>query len=144
MENKASIKGKNKIIFCTCTKSGCKLKYCECVKYGRECTDLCRCLKCKNSKGQTINNKIYKVCYVNSICIIDNEISLNGRALNDKKFLNKKRAQKGENISNKKNKSKKDKESNSIENQNYANEGLFDENGKMIFKHINLNNFKNF
>ena len=100
--------------------------------------------KCKNSKRQNINNKIYKVSYVNSIAIIDNEISLNGRALNNKKFLNKKRPQKGQNISNNKHKSKYIKENNSIEKENYANESLFDENGNMIFKHVNLNNFKNF
>ena len=47
IENKSSINEKNKTIFCTCTKSGCKLKYCECVKFGRECTQMQKFKKAK-------------------------------------------------------------------------------------------------
>ena len=64
---------KIKKLFCTCSKSGCKLKYCECYKNGLECTDLCRCTKCENTKiPNEKNNFILKMCYANSIYVIDN------------------------------------------------------------------------
>lgn len=47
LENNKEIK---KEVFCTCSKSECKLKYCECFKLGQVCTNLCKCIKCKNSK----------------------------------------------------------------------------------------------
>ena len=64
---------KIKKLFCTCSKSGCKLKYCECYKNGLECTNLCRCTKCENTKiPKEKNNFILKMCYANSIYVIDN------------------------------------------------------------------------
>jgi hypothetical protein len=33
---------------CTCTKSSCQKKYCECFKNGDKCKDTCRCLNCLN------------------------------------------------------------------------------------------------
>ena len=36
-------------IFCTCTKSNCNKKYCECFKFGKKCNDKCRCSNCLNS-----------------------------------------------------------------------------------------------
>ena len=36
------------IIFCTCSKSGCNKKYCECYKEGLKCNIKCRCVKCLN------------------------------------------------------------------------------------------------
>ena len=42
---------KNKIkeiIVCTCSKSGCNKKYCECYKEGLKCNIKCRCINCLN------------------------------------------------------------------------------------------------
>ena len=48
------------IVFCTCSKSGCNKKYCECYKEGLKCNIKCRCVKCLN-------------CDENSDKAIDNE-----------------------------------------------------------------------
>ena len=84
----------NKKIFCKCSKSGCKLKYCECFKAKQECTDLCRCFNCRNSKNPklTFNNKYNEVYPVNSIQIIHNILFEEENQKNCKaNFLNKKR-----------------------------------------------------
>lgn len=36
---------------CTCKKSGCNKKYCECFAYGISCGEYCRCENCKNCNG---------------------------------------------------------------------------------------------
>lgn len=33
---------------CNCKKSHCLKKYCECYQAGVKCTDLCKCINCKN------------------------------------------------------------------------------------------------
>ena len=33
---------------CTCKKTGCSKKYCECYNAGIECTELCKCEDCTN------------------------------------------------------------------------------------------------
>ena len=35
-------------VVCTCTKSNCNKKYCECYKSNQKCTFKCRCVNCKN------------------------------------------------------------------------------------------------
>lgn len=35
---------------CHCKKSECQKKYCECYQAGVKCSDMCRCLQCKNGK----------------------------------------------------------------------------------------------
>lgn len=35
-------------VLCTCAKSNCTKKYCECYKSNQKCTDKCRCINCKN------------------------------------------------------------------------------------------------
>ena len=35
-------------VICTCTKSNCNKKYCECYKSNQKCTYRCRCVNCKN------------------------------------------------------------------------------------------------
>lgn len=34
---------------CTCKKSGCLKKYCECFKSGEVCNENCDCIGCKNN-----------------------------------------------------------------------------------------------
>lgn len=36
---------------CSCRKSGCLKRYCECFNAGVLCHDLCKCLGCKNFEG---------------------------------------------------------------------------------------------
>ena len=36
------------IVVCTCSKSGCNKKYCECYKEGLKCNIKCRCINCLN------------------------------------------------------------------------------------------------
>ena len=68
---------KSDIVTCTCTKSGCNKKYCECYKNGSKCNSACRCVSCENSE-HFLNVKrigeIYECCPANSIYIIKNEI----------------------------------------------------------------------
>ena len=60
-QNKENINTANKeIVFCTCSKSGCNKKYCECYKEGLKCNIKCRCVKCLN-------------CEENSYKAIENE-----------------------------------------------------------------------
>ena len=33
---------------CSCQKSGCSKKYCECYNNGKKCNNSCSCLECKN------------------------------------------------------------------------------------------------
>lgn len=35
---------------CTCKKSQCRKKYCECYNAGLKCTDDCECCDCHNGK----------------------------------------------------------------------------------------------
>ena len=44
------------IIFCTCSKSGCNKKYCECYKEGLKCNIKCRCVKCLNCEENSEKN----------------------------------------------------------------------------------------
>lgn len=36
---------------CSCRKSGCLKRYCECFNAGVLCSDLCKCIACKNFEG---------------------------------------------------------------------------------------------
>lgn len=68
-------KPKTELVTCTCTKSGCNKKYCECYKNGSKCNPLCRCVACENSEnGKKSKDVQYECCLANSIYIIKNKI----------------------------------------------------------------------
>ena len=142
---------------CTCTKSGCNKNYCECFKSGNKCTSLCRCIDCENTDD---NNKLrnknifnYECCPANSIyitknkCIIENIKNLNEEerdilkydnyeVKNDKMICKKRKRDEGE-ISEDNNNIKKNKK-NKNEDNILFNDSLFDKNGKVILRHINM------
>ena len=41
-------------IICTCSKSNCNKKYCECYKAGIFCNNKCRCINCMNDKKKNL------------------------------------------------------------------------------------------
>ena len=117
-------KKNNESIFCTCSKSGCNKKYCECYKNKVKCTKLCRCIKCENrNMPQVEMPKIYKCCHANSIYIIGNKLTVENSEI--KKVIKNNKKHK---ILNKKTKRDNKKNTGS----------LFDKDGKMIFTHIKL------
>ena len=42
-------------VLCTCAKSNCTKKYCECYKSNQKCTYKCRCVNCKNGVKTSFN-----------------------------------------------------------------------------------------
>ena len=94
--NNMKYSNENFIIICTCTKSNCNKKYCECYKNGKKCNDKCRCLNCMNSENKpqihntnlTINNNNYILYNDNKIDnkIIENNDNINN--INNKKEEN--------------------------------------------------------
>ena len=58
-------------ISCTCSKSGCNKKYCECFKAGKYCNEKCRCLNCLNGNKSDDNDNL------NSISLSEKKNSLN-------------------------------------------------------------------
>ena len=42
------------IIICTCEKSNCNKKYCECFKANQKCNDKCRCVNCNNKDNYSV------------------------------------------------------------------------------------------
>ena len=135
----------NKKVFCKCTKSGCNLKYCNCFKAKQECTDLCKCFNCGNSKNPKMifNNKYNKVYLANSIQIINNILFEEKNQENCKdNFLKKKRKKLCKDIQNRKiDMNNEDKNLDVYVNNRQK---LFDENGKMIFKHSKLSQFSKY
>ena len=152
-------KSKKVKIICTCTKSGCNKNYCECFKAGQKCSDLCRCISCENN-DQILNKKLnnnYQCNLVNSIYIIKNKIYIEdikditmkkieeickGDSFNLKhEFIgiNKKRKREEENNNNiNDEKTNKIKKMENSQNLGEYNDSLFDKNGKVILRHINL------
>ena len=50
-----------KTVFCTCSKSGCNKKYCDCYKENQKCNIKCRCINCLNlpeDQSKNSNDKI--------------------------------------------------------------------------------------
>ena len=152
-------KSKKSKEICTCTKSGCNKNYCECFKSGNKCSSLCRCIGCENTEeNEKLKDKIYnnyKCCLANSICIIKNEISIekndiklplrgeinNKNSMNEGKkckIINKKRRREENKIDDEVNISKSQKNINIEKEEDLFNDSLFDKNGKVILRYINL------
>ncbi|GBF97551.1 hypothetical protein Rsub_10152 [Raphidocelis subcapitata] len=45
---------------CNCKKSGCLKKYCECFQGGIFCSEICRCLDCKNYEGSDARDTVMR------------------------------------------------------------------------------------
>lgn len=134
---KSSENKKNKEV-CTCTKSGCNKKYCECYKNGNKCSSLCRCIGCENLEEDLKNKKvIYQCCLANSVSISKNNIYIDEikdgkitKNSNDEfnfKTLNKKRNRnKSEKLNEiKSEKNKKEKNNNQIKPNRFLKYGPF-------------------
>ena len=145
-------KMKKEKIICTCTKSGCNKNYCECFKIGQKCSILCRCIGCENNdqiQSQKYNYN-FQCNLANSIYIVKNklyiedvkkkEILYGGKlSINKTEFIgiNKKRKREENKNEEEKNNNKMKKTEDSDE-ANLFNDSLFDKNGKVILRHINL------
>ena len=151
-ENVAKMKKSKEI--CTCTKSGCNKNYCECFKSGNKCTSLCRCIGCENNEDNTKtkkNNNDYERCPANSIYIIKNKIFIDNidiQKFDDNDYfkfyeyyenkinkLSKKKRKRDDN----KNPEEDNEQKETINEPNgYFNDSLFDKNGKVVLRHINI------
>ena len=140
-------KSKKERIICTCTKSGCNKNYCECFKIGQKCSSLCRCIGCENNdqiQSKKYNNN-YQCNLANSIFIIKNklyieDINLKREEIRKKEFIgNNKKRKREENEEEELNNNNKNKKiEDSSDDVNLFNDSLFDKNGKVILRHINL------
>ena len=151
-------KSKKEKVICTCTKSGCNKNYCECFKIGQKCSSLCRCIGCENN--DQIQSKRYNYNYqcnsANSIYIIKNKIFVENmkEKIKDEFYgdsnpirkydfvgISKKRKrEENKNEEDEKNfgKNIKNKKNENSDEINLFNDSLFDQNGKVILRHINL------
>jgi hypothetical protein len=144
---------KKEKIICTCTKSGCNKNYCECFKIGQKCSSLCRCIGCENNDQIQMKkyNNNYQCNLANSIYIVKNKLYIEDvkkkEALNAVmvstnikcEFIgNNKKRKREENKNEEENGGKKIKKIEDSEDVNLFNDSLFDKNGKVILRHINL------
>ena len=138
---------KKEKIICTCTKSGCNKNYCECFKIGQKCSSLCRCIGCENN--DQIQSKKYNYNYqcnlANSIYIVKNklfseDIKKKEMSLVKGDFIGNNKKRKREENKNEENNNKinKIKKTETTDEVNLFNDSLFDKNGKVILRHINL------
>ena len=145
-------KSKKEKIICTCTKSGCNKNYCECFKIGQKCSSLCRCIGCENN-DQILNKKYnnnYQCNLVNSIYIIKNKLYIDDIKRKKKEELYGdnnikhdflgiyKKRKREENNTEEEEKANKIKKVENSDEVNLFNDSLFDKNGKVILRHINL------
>ena len=148
-----SSKNKKEKIICTCTKSGCNKNYCECYKNGNKCTSLCRCISCENNDEINIkknNVQNYECCPENSIYIIKNDIYIENiknkigfniatsSAMKENLITLCKKRKREETKNNEENYEKKKTFNKKTEDFELFNDSLFDKNGKVILRHINL------
>ena len=76
----------NDKVTCTCTKSNCCKKYCECFKINKKCTSKCRCLNCLNMDSQYANILNNNNNLINDAIIKNN---INSEENNNNILLNK-------------------------------------------------------
>ena len=136
-----SSKLKKEKIICTCTKSGCNKNYCECYKVGQKCSSLCRCIGCEN------NDQIFRKKYnTNYQCNLANKKNLDffgeeAAPIGKYDFIGickKRKREENKNEENNNNNYKNKKIENIKDEINLFNDSLFDQNGKVILRHINL------
>ena len=136
---------KKEKIICTCTKSGCNKNYCECFKIGQKCSSLCRCIGCENN--DQIQNKKYNYNYqcnlANSIYIVKNKLFIEDIkkkeiTINKSDFIGINKKRKREENKNEEENNNKMKKTEASDEVNLFNDSLFDKNGKVILRHINL------
>ena len=138
---------KKEKIICTCTKSGCNKNYCECFKIGQKCSSLCRCIGCENN--DQIQSKKYNYNYqcnlANSIYIVKNKLFIEDIKKKEMSLVkgdfignNKKRKREENKNEENNNKINKIKKTETTDEVNLFNDSLFDKNGKVILRHINL------
>ena len=104
-------------VLCTCAKSNCTKKYCECYKSNQKCTYKCRCVNCKNGVKASFN-----------VNVPENDNIINKESINkDNEIIN--------NIV----------ENNSVDKNEKINLGIGDKNNKKINsrKSSNENNNEN-
>ena len=118
------------MICCTCTKSGCNKKYCECYKNGNFCSNSCRCIQCENRETKKYKNN-FECCLANSVLIVDNKI-YEFEVLGSKRKRGKKKNLRGVKI--------KDNKELDLEKSSESEEilGFFDKDGKIILKNLLL------
>lgn len=73
----------NEKIFCTCTKSNCNKKYCECYKSGKKCNDECRCANCLNINSPTFTIHSRSSSNIENNNNNNNNINNNNNNIND-------------------------------------------------------------
>ena len=158
-------KNKKSKIICTCTKSGCNKNYCECFKSGQKCSSLCRCISCENNEeianNNNKNNDNFECCLANSIFIIQNNIII--EEIENKKNCEKFKTSLDEGIAPPVHGNfvaickKRNREEKKCDNENFSSnkkikknscevnlfqDSLFDNNGKVILRHLNLIHIK--
>ena len=77
----------NDKVTCTCTKSNCCKKYCECFKINKKCTSKCRCLNCLNMDSQYANILNNNNNLINDVIIKNNKNKIN---IEEKKIISSK------------------------------------------------------
>ena len=119
------------IICCTCTKSGCNKKYCECYKNGSNCNNSCRCIQCENQKIKKFKNN-FECCLANSVYIVDNIIY-------EFETLGKKRKRDHQQKIKKEKLNDNDKLDEEKSSESEENLGFIDKSGKIILKNLFFN-----
>ena len=146
----------NNLICCTCTKSGCNKKYCECYKNGAKCNANCRCIGCENInleekiKKEKMQIRDYECCLANSVFIINNKLyeeKILGQKVKRNGNLDKNKKREGIKLCNKQCKNMEKHEENYCtaeksedkeKNNSIESDDLFDKKGRIILKNFVL------
>ena len=104
MEKKNKNYFKKILNICTCSKSNCNKKYCDCFRKGNKCSSKCRCVNCHNCDNNIDNlkeNRCIGLSIVNNKFIFEKDknfsnISFFTLKIQEKLFLGNKRKNKNE------------------------------------------------